>query len=45
MSRPEQAAEADAQQTGNFPVCDICGCFIVDDGQDCPAVDDGRCAA
>ncbi|QLD84640.1 hypothetical protein HWV23_02850 [Natronomonas halophila] len=45
MSRPEESADTDTQQQGSFPVCDTCGCFIVADEQDCPALDDGRCHA
>jgi hypothetical protein len=27
------------------PVCETCGGTIVNDGQQCPALDDGRCQA
>lgn len=27
------------------PVCDVCGFAIEEPGQDCPAVEQGRCAA
>lgn len=25
------------------PICEFCGCFIRDDDQPCPALDDGGC--
>lgn len=37
MSRPDTVSP-DA-----LPVCEFCGCYILEEGQRCPALSDGRC--
>ena len=41
MSR---AAETDTLGFSTPPICDTCGRFITEEGQECPALDDGVCA-
>ncbi|QLD84782.1 hypothetical protein HWV23_03325 [Natronomonas halophila] len=43
MSRPQTNTADSRAAVGDHPVCDYCGGYIVTDGQDCPALDDGRC--
>jgi hypothetical protein len=43
MSRPQTNTADSHAAVGDHPVCDYCGGYIVTDGQDCPALDDGRC--
>jgi hypothetical protein len=44
MSRPD-TADAAGREDAVFdaPICDYCGCYIVEGDQDCPALDDGVC--
>jgi hypothetical protein len=41
MSRAAGGVDLDALSP---PVCDTCGCFILEEDQECPALDDGVCA-